>query len=183
MLVSITVSINSLYSTLFSFLYISSDNCCVACKSADKYSDNSSGGISATEKPFLKYSFSVSCFCVANSYLSAHASSDNAFLTPRCSTYSPSIVSKTGPVYSNPHSHIHIKSCTMLCPISIVQSFSNSCILVCASVSVDILNRYSSFLSVKHPTIINSFSVSNGSRCSLPSLVVTVFSTSSVSFI
>ena len=98
LLVNTTVSINSAYSTVFSFLYISSDNCCVACKSADKYSDNSFGGISATENPFLKYSFKVSCFCVANSYLSAHASRDNAFLTPHCRTYSPNMVSNTGPV-------------------------------------------------------------------------------------
>ena len=42
-----------------------SHNCCLALRSADKYSHNSSCGMSRVLYPFLEYSFRVSCFLVS----------------------------------------------------------------------------------------------------------------------
>ena len=106
---------------------IAYESCCWAFRFAHFKEDNSSGGISSTPTPCLKYSFKLSCFLVSNSYLSAHASSDSGCLLPRCKTYSPSIVSNTGPSYLKPHSHSHIKSCLALCMISKVVISKTRC--------------------------------------------------------
>jgi len=122
---------------LLNFTLSSCASCCVACKSALRYSDNSAWGTSRTDKPFFKYSFRVSCFLVSNSYRSAHASRDSGCLMPRCMMYSIIIVSNTVPLYLKPDSHNHTRSWLMLWPISTVALSKASCTILCPSLVGD----------------------------------------------
>ena len=122
---------------VLNFIFNLCASCCVACKSALRYSDNSACGMSRTDKPFFKYSFRVSCFLVSNSYRSAHASRDSGCLMPRCMMYSIIIVSNTAPLYLKPDSHNHTRSWLMLWPISTVALSKASCTMLCPSLVGD----------------------------------------------
>jgi len=125
----------------------------------------------------------VSCFLVGKSYLFAQSFRCKGSLTPLCSTYSVSIVQNIAPSYLKPDSHNHMRSYAKLCPISIVALSNKDCIASKLFSSPSMLNKCLVPSSSRQPTITNLLSASNGSRCILPSLLVTVFSTSSVSFI
>ena len=71
--------------------------------------DNDGGFNCGKPAGYIK-DFKVSCFFVSHSYRSAQACRDSGSLTPRCNTYSASMVSNTAPSYLNPDSHSHSKS-------------------------------------------------------------------------